>query len=670
MYYYHYTTRVRVPTRRHDTFYVVFLTSVVFFLSMFAFKSPPHHQKKNMERCGGVLRGCFFFFCLVHGFPPITLFFCVRDPRSWSLFIHKKTKKGTHIPLLASRLTALQFLRSFARARTRATDFEESLVMRSFQPRGVFAASSSPSSWCCSSSLASSRETRERFHSKKRFFYPAAGVKSGRFFPATVKPLSSSSSSSSSSEGRHLPLLKMSATTNEGSPSSPSSFDATMANLDEVLGENSGCDDKEELEFERRLDEAHEKRMREMKTLERKKTRERWENRANVMRKAMECCHAHERERGEGRTTTTSSSGVDFFHITEDVINNDVNFCDEDVFRLPVVPVSYPVLPGENFHLYTSEPRFQTLFGKLIFGEEVAAISPSTEDQDEPVINFDADIFSRYESIDYKSRNYIDKKRTLVAGHNRLNEDMFAGTNAFVTLFLDGKTGKLSGNGVKMNIDSYDVHEKQDGYNDLSIYASASSERIRVLRVVQTAPYIIVDAIQVCDAKVEEEEEKKEELHLREIKESFFDFLRKYSRTGEEDSSILQRGGEYLSTSFVFEGEFSKDEPAGFAESDISYLRRNKVIKDEYALGSIFLRRSPDLTLRLLASNSRKERIQIISKAAPVEKERMGALEMKQFPSNSSQQYQILATNIVSLIMVIASLSIIKDALQSILTRV
>ena len=606
----------------------------------------------------------------MHGFPPITLFFCVRDPKFWSLFIHKKTKKGTHIPLLASRLTALQFLRSFARARTRATDFEESLVMRSFQPRGVFAASSSPSSWCCSSSLASSRETRERFHSKKRFFYPAAGVKSGRFFPATVKPLSSSSSSSSSSEGRHLPLLKMSATTNEGSPSSPSSFDATMANLDEVLGENSGCDDKEELEFERRLDEAHEKRMREMKTLERKKTRERWENRANVMRKAMECCHAHERERGEGRTTTTSSSGVDFFHITEDVINNDVNFCDEDVFRLPVVPVSYPVLPGENFHLYTSEPRFQTLFGKLIFGEEVAAISPSTEDQDEPVINFDADIFSRYESIDYKSRNYIDKKRTLVAGHNRLNEDMFAGTNAFVTLFLDGKTGKLSGNGVKMNIDSYDVHEKQDGYNDLSIYASASSERIRVLRVVQTAPYIIVDAIQVCDAKVEEEEEKKEELHLHEIKESFFDFLRKYSRTGEEDSSILQRGGEYLSTSFVFEGEFSKDERAGFAESDISYLRRNKVIKDEYALGSIFLRRSPDLTLRLLASNSRKERIQIISKAAPVEKERMGALEMKQFPSNSSQQYQILATNIVSLIMVIASLSIIKDALQSILTRV
>ena len=99
-----------------------------------------------------------------------------------------------------------------------------------------------------------------------------------------------------------------------------------------------------------------------------------------------------------------------------------------------------------------------------------------------------------------------------------------------------------------------------------------------------TAPYIIVDAIQVCDAKVEEEEEKKEELHLHEIKESFFDFLRKYSRTGEEDSSILQRDGEYLSTSFVFEGEFSKDERAGFAESDISYLRRNKVIKDEYAL--------------------------------------------------------------------------------------
>ena len=132
----------------------------------------------------------------------------------------------------------------------------------------------------------------------------------------------------------------------------------------------------------------------------------------------------------------------------------------------------------------------------------------------------------------------------------------------------------------------------------------------------------------------------------------------------------MQRDGEYLSTSFVFEGEFSKDERAGFAESDISYLRRNKVIKDEYALGSIFLRRSPNLTLRLLASNSRKERIQIISKAAPVEKERMGALEMKQFPSNSSQQYQILATNIVSLIMVIASLSIIKDALQSILTRV
>ena len=246
---------------------------------------------------------------------------------------------------------------------------------------------------------------------------------------------------------------------------------------------------------------------------------------------------------------------------------------------------------------------------------------------------------------------------------------MFAGTNAFVTLFLDGKTGKLSGNGVKMNIDSYDVHEKQDGYNDLSIYASASSERIRVLRVVQTAPYIIVDAIQVCDAKVEEEEEKKEELHLHEIKESFFDFLRKYSRTGEEDSSILQRDGEYLSTSFVFEGEFSKDERAGFAESDISYLRRNKVIKDRICTGKHFPRCSPNLLCDCWRQFTQGA-IKIISKAAPVEKERMGALEMKQFPSNSSQQYQILATNIVSLIMVIASLSIIKDTLQSILTRV
>ena len=123
------------------------------------------------------------------------LLLCVRSKVSVSFYPQENQKRHTHSFTRVSVLTALQFLRSFARARTRATDFEESLVMRSFQPRGVFAASSSPSSWCCSSSLASSRETRERFHSKKRFFYPAAGVKSGRFFPASEMPSSSSSSS-------------------------------------------------------------------------------------------------------------------------------------------------------------------------------------------------------------------------------------------------------------------------------------------------------------------------------------------------------------------------------------------------------------------------------------------------------------------------------------------
>ena len=100
---------------------------------------------------------------------------------------------------------------------------------------------------------------------------------------------------------------------------------------------------------------------------------------------------------------------------------------------------------------------------------------------------------SKVEMIaDYESG---ERRFDIVPGANRYPEDGFVGTNAFGAVYR-GIGGKIAGLGVKMEIEAHDV--AVDGIL-LSVCARASANRFKILRVVQTEPYIIVDAVPYDD---------------------------------------------------------------------------------------------------------------------------------------------------------------------------
>ncbi len=274
---------------------------------------------------------------------------------------------------------------------------------------------------------------------------------------------------------------------------------------------------------------------------------------------------------------------------TTTITNSTVNRLPGE-FQIPIIPYGHVVVPGARAKLNLFEPRWLTLFSKLLKpedAEEDRTILTSHEwggSRDAKTIDF-----SKVEMIaDYESG---ERRFDIVPGANRYPEDGFVGTNAFGAVYR-GIDGKIAGLGVKMEIEAHDV--AVDGIL-LSVCARASANRFKILRVVQTEPYIIVDAVPYDDdfanASMDED--------VSEAEQNLLDAL-----------ETLKSNDNYYYEAVGL--QYDEDPSTG-------KISVKKLIEPEFksfTFSEIFLYNKDDVALQILASKSPKERAEIVTNIA------------------------------------------------------
>ena len=162
-------------------------------------------------------------------------------------------------------------------------------------------------------------------------------------------------------------------------------------------------------------------------------------------------------------------------------------------FSVPIVPYPYVCLPGSRARLNLFEPRWLTLFAKLLVrdGDGNDLVLEGARDSNRIDLTRNP-MVRAYEADD-------DGTYDIVPGKGRLDETPFVGAGAFGSLFRRAD-GKLAGVGTLMRVEAHDV--VVDGQL-LSVYAKGTS-RFRVLRVRQANPYIVVDAVPMKDDAIED----------------------------------------------------------------------------------------------------------------------------------------------------------------------
>jgi len=171
-------------------------------------------------------------------------------------------------------------------------------------------------------------------------------------------------------------------------------------------------------------------------------------------------------------------------------------------FSIPVVPYPYACVPGSLARLNLFEPRWLTLFAKLVKSPDAAPGSPLVLEGCRGRNRID---LSRNEMVRaYESGD--DRDYDIVPGAGRMDETPFEGTGAFGALYRRSD-GKVAGVGVAMNIVATDV--VVDG-KLFSVYAEGT-RRFRTLRVRQVNPYLVVDAVPIEDEREGETEERRDE---------------------------------------------------------------------------------------------------------------------------------------------------------------
>lgn len=287
-------------------------------------------------------------------------------------------------------------------------------------------------------------------------------------------------------------------------------------------------------------------------------------------------------------SSSSGSTGEDDATTTT-ITNSTVNRLPGE-FQIPIIPYGHVVVPGARAKLNLFEPRWLTLFSKLLKpedAEEDRTILTSHEwggSRDAKTIDF-----SKVEMIaDYESG---ERRFDIVPGANRYPEDGFVGTNAFGAVYR-GIDGKIAGLGVKMEIEAHDV--AVDGIL-LSVCARASANRFKILRVVQTEPYIIVDAVPYDDdfanASMEED--------VSEAEQNLLDAL-----------ETLKSNDNYYYEAVGL--QYDEDPSTG-------KISVKKLIEPEFksfTFSEIFLYNKDDVALQILASKSPKERAEIVTNIA------------------------------------------------------
>lgn len=210
--------------------------------------------------------------------------------------------------------------------------------------------------------------------------------------------------------------------------------------------------------------------------------------------------------------TSIISSTADAKERTVDVFGEDLTpafteYSGERLpneFSLPIVPYPYVCLPGSLVRLNLFEPRWLTLFAKMLTKKsEYKSDNLVLEGaRDTNRIDLARNLMVRaYEAEDTGEFD-------IVPGSGRFDEGDFVGTQSFGALYR-GTDGKVACVGSVMKVEAHDV--VVDGQL-LSVYAKGTT-RFKVLRVRQVNPYLVVDAVPIGDEeflrKVEKDDNKK-----------------------------------------------------------------------------------------------------------------------------------------------------------------
>lgn len=183
-------------------------------------------------------------------------------------------------------------------------------------------------------------------------------------------------------------------------------------------------------------------------------------------------------------------------------------------FTIPVVPYPYAAMPGARVGLSLYEPKWLTLFSKLLAGGPDSTDPPGVLTGATSATRIDVTRIpacQAYESGDPTGgTGSIEGGPNFVPGIGRMDETGFVGTNVFGAVYItvapgagaEGASGdgqRLAAVGTMMNTVAHDV---VGGGRLLQVYAQGE-RRFRILRVRQAEPYIVVDAVFLDDDEEE-----------------------------------------------------------------------------------------------------------------------------------------------------------------------
>ena len=175
-------------------------------------------------------------------------------------------------------------------------------------------------------------------------------------------------------------------------------------------------------------------------------------------------------------------------------------------FSIPVVPYPFVCLPGSKVRLNLFEPRWLTLFAKLIASRDAAdadAAPNENANENAPLVLDGAredgnriDLSRNEMCRAYETPPGDDAPRfDVVPGAGRMDERDLVARGVFGALYRR-PDGKVAGVGTAMRVAAHDVII--DG-KLLSVYGEGDF-RFKVLRVRQVNPYLVVDAVPLTDA--------------------------------------------------------------------------------------------------------------------------------------------------------------------------
>ena len=318
---------------------------------------------------------------------------------------------------------------------------------------------------------------------------------------------------------------------------------------------------------------------------------------------------------GSVRASVKSLIGVD--DLTPEYVDYDGEALPGE-FSIPVVPYPFVCHPGSQVRLNLFEPRWLTLFAKLMRdpAETVSDTAPLVlEGARENSNRID---LSRNEYVRaYEEGN--DTDFDIVPGSGRMDESPFVGTERFGALYRRAD-GKVAGVGTAMRLVAHDVVING---KLLSVYARGET-RFRVLRIRQVNPYLVVDAVPledegaVASSEVADESDAATSASASGSGEFGGDAAYATNVGGSMDSNEadVAVGSSKTATALascmdrliVSDPYYSEAVGLGEAWSMDKSLKRSVGAMNEFDVANAVLYAKPEAALRVLASGSSDQR--------------------------------------------------------------